>query len=316
MIVYQATDFLNPSSSTSSARAHLSAMPSPRKTVLITGCTPGGLGAALCHEFHLRGFHVLATVRNPSKASSLITPAISASSGVIEVLPLDVTSQTSIQECAAQLRTRGIDRLDCLVNNAGAMLIGPLLDTDINEGRKLFEANVWGLLAVTQAFAPALIKAKGSVLNICSIAGAVRMAWQGVYNASKAAATFVSETLRMEMAGLGVKVVTAMVGEVETQIYQGGKSYKLPEGSYYKSVETFIVDQGNGKLQTSNESAEKTAKSLVSDLLSGMSGQTWRGGVAGTAKVAHWLLPGRLFVSLLLVRWTKIGCQFAREDKS
>lgn len=187
-----------------------------------------------------------------------------------------------------------------LVNNAGAMLIGALLDTDVDEGRKLFEVNVWGLLAVTQAFAPMLIKAQGSILNICSIAGAVRMAWQGVYNGSKAAATFFSETLRMEMDGLGVKVVTAMVGEVETQIYQGGSSYKLPKGSYYGDVKEFIVDQGNGKMQTSNETAENTAKSLVTDVLSGMSGQTWRGGVAGTAKVAHWLLPGRLFVSFPL----------------
>ncbi|KAF2172593.1 hypothetical protein M409DRAFT_49151 [Zasmidium cellare ATCC 36951] len=272
-----------------------------RKTCLITGCTPGGIGAALCEEFRKRGFHVLATVRSPAKAASLATgeEKFGKNEGIIEVLSLDVTSKQSIQQCTEEAKAKGIEKLDVLVNNAGAMLIGPLLDTNVDDGRRLFETNVWGMLAVTQAFSPAVIAAKGSILNICSIAGAVRMAWQGAYNGSKAAETFFSETLRIEMEPLGVRVVTAMVGEVETQIYQSGDSYKLPEGSYYKNVEKFIVDQGAGKLQQNNEPAAKTAKSLVDDVLRGMSGQTWRGGVAGTAKIAHWLLPGRLFERML-----------------
>lgn len=281
-------------------------MSSPsRKTVLITGCTPGGIGAALCLEFYTRGFHVYATFRDPSKAVDLekLVNGISPATGKLEILTLDVTNLLSIQTAAATLsETTG---LDILVNNAGAMLIGPLLDVDIEKsGHDLFEVNVWGMLRMSQAFGPLLVESKGAMLNISSIAGAVKLAWQGVYNASKAAETFFSETLRIEMEPLGVRVVTAMVGEVETGIYQSGGAsstakYKLPETSLYKAVESFITAQAAGQLQTNNESAEKVAKSLVNDVLGGMSGQTWRGGVAGTARFALSYLPSRWFEKML-----------------
>ncbi|SMY20455.1 unnamed protein product [Zymoseptoria tritici ST99CH_1A5] len=272
------------------------------KTVLVTGCTPGGIGAALCEEFRRRGFHVLATVRTPSKAASLSSskPANGSSEGWIEVLPLDVTSKESIEKCKAQLKTNGIDGLDVLVNNAGGIAGGgPILDMNIEESKKMFDVNVWGLLAVTQAFAPLLMDRKGCILNICYVAGALKLAWQGGYNASKAAATFLSETLRIEVEPLGLRVVTAMVGEVQSQIWQQGDSYKLPEGSYYKSVERFIVDQMEGKKQAKEEPAETVAKSLVDDVLSGMSGQTWRGGQAGAAKNALRFVPSKLFERIL-----------------
>ncbi|KAJ9485201.1 hypothetical protein VN97_g8155 [Penicillium thymicola] len=263
-----------------------------RKTVLITGCSEGGLGAALARCFQKQGFHVFATVRDPQKAASLQDEHI-------EVLPLEVTSKKSIGACAQVVHSKTGGTLDVLVNNAGSMLMGPLLDVSVEDSRRVFEVNVWGVLATTQQFAPMLVKAKGTILNICSIAGAVRMAWQGIYNSSKAAQTWISETLRIELEPLGVRVLTAMVGEVETKIYQNSRPLKLPDGSYYKSVESFIVDQASGKLQKTNEKAEVTAHNLVRDVQNGRVGFTWRGGVAGTAKLASWLLPTRLFVGTL-----------------
>ncbi|EAW07079.1 putative short-chain dehydrogenase/reductase [Aspergillus clavatus NRRL 1] len=262
----------------------------PRKTVLITGCSEGGLGAALARCFEQTGFHVFATVRDPGKAASL-------QGEHIEVLPLDVTSTETIQQGADLVRSKTGGTLDVLVNNAGSMLMGPLLDVSLDESRQVFEVNVWGMLATTQAFAPMLVQSKGVMLNICSIAGAVRMAWQGIYNSSKAAETWLSETMRIEMEPLGVRVITAMVGEVETKIYHNGRSLQLPQESYYRTVQHIIADQAAGKLQKSNERADVTARNLVRDVLSGRSGFTWRGGVAGTAKLALWLLPTRLFVS-------------------
>lgn len=144
-----------------------------KPSVLITGCSDGSLGAALALSFARRGFSVLATARNPAKASSL------ASFPGVEVLTLDVTDASSISSCAGAVSKITSGRLDVLVNNAGTMFVMPLLDTDIAEGKKLFDVNVWGLLAVTQAFAPMLVASKGVVLNVASIAGAVRMAWQG-----------------------------------------------------------------------------------------------------------------------------------------
>ncbi len=143
-----------------------------KKTVLITGCSEGGLGAALARAFHQQGFHVFATVRNPAKAASL-------ASDDIEILPLEVTSKESILQCAETVKAKTGGTLDVLVNNAGAIFMMPLLDASIEESKNLYDVNVWGMLAVTQAFAPLLIKSKGAVLNISSIAGAVRLAWQG-----------------------------------------------------------------------------------------------------------------------------------------
>jgi len=150
------------------------ASPATTPTVLITGCSDGGLGAALAEAFARRGFHVLATLRDPSKA-----PVLASRPGLIDVLPLDVTDTTSIASCAVAVATKTGGLLDVLVNNAGSMFIMPLLDTDVAESKRLFDVNVWGMLAVTQAFASMLVRSRGVVLNIASIAGAVRMAWQG-----------------------------------------------------------------------------------------------------------------------------------------
>ncbi|AEO64807.1 uncharacterized protein THITE_2086300 [Thermothielavioides terrestris NRRL 8126] len=250
-------------------------------TVLITGCSDGGLGAALAEAFARRGFHVLATLRNPAKAAEL------ASHPGIEVLSLDVTDTASIASCAAAVATKTGGRLDVLVNNAGSMFVMPLLDTDLAESKRLYDVN---------AFAPMLVRSRGVVLNIASIAGAVRMAWQGIYNSSKASARWISETLRIEMQGLGVRVITAMVGEVETNIFQNARAPpSLPPSSYYGSIKDLIFQQGTGQMQKENEKASVTAENLVRDVLSGRDGHVWRGGVAGRAKYLHWMLPERLF---------------------
>ncbi|KAI0469936.1 hypothetical protein GGR56DRAFT_684172 [Xylariaceae sp. FL0804] len=260
------------------------------RTAVITGCSDGSLGAALAKAFAQRGFRVFATLRNPAKASSL------ASHPGVEVLRLDVTDTESIASCAAAVSGKTGGQLDVLVNNAGSMFVMPLLDTDIAESKRLFDVNVWGLLAVTQAFAGMLVQCKGVILNISSIAGAVRMAWQGIYNSSKASVRWLSETLRIEMQGLGVRVITAMVGEVETNIYDNARMAPvLPASSYYASIKELIFQQGKGQMQVENEKAAVTAENLVQDVLSARDGHVWRGGVAGRAKYFHWMLPERLF---------------------
>ncbi|KAL4910875.1 hypothetical protein BDW74DRAFT_172334 [Aspergillus multicolor] len=137
-------------------------MPTPtaKRTALITGCNNGGLGAAIALALKQADFHVFATARNPAKASALLTqPHDVNSPGTIELLALDVTSQPSITECAA--------------------LVAPLLDADLAQARKVFDVNVWGVVAVAQAFSEMLIRAKGAILNISSLAGAAKLAWQG-----------------------------------------------------------------------------------------------------------------------------------------
>ncbi|KAK3685827.1 putative short-chain dehydrogenase/reductase [Podospora appendiculata] len=257
-----------------------------KRTVLITGCSEGGIGWAIAKAYHARGYHVFATLRSPAKAGSGL-----AGLSDVDILPLEVTSDESIRQCAAEVGARTGGSLDVLVNNAGADFVMPLLDTSVTEAKKLYDVNVWAVLAVTQAFAPLLIKAHGAVLNIASVAGVLEMAWSGIYNSSKAAEVTISETLRLELAPLGVRVLTAMVGAVQTPIHENAGELKLPETSYYQAARKIISDQRAGVLKTNCEAVDVTARNLVQDVESGRSGQVWRGGMAYTVRNLVWLLP-------------------------
>src|ERR1700712_4532074 len=118
------------------------------RTVLITGCSDGGLGAALAIAFHKHGDHVFATARNPNKMASLESMGI-------ETLQLDILSEESIKTAVEQVG-RTSNSLDILVNNAGQGYSTPLLDASISEISKLFELNTLSPLRVTQLFFPLL----------------------------------------------------------------------------------------------------------------------------------------------------------------
>ena len=144
-----------------------------KKTVLITGCSPNGIGNAMVKQFRQHNYHVFATLRDISKAGDL------AQLDDIDVIELDVTEPKSIQRCKEIVTKRANGHLDVLVNNAGIEFNAPLMDTDIGEAKKLFDVNVWGPLLVTQMFAPLLVEAKGVVFNQSSIDGSLNMAWAG-----------------------------------------------------------------------------------------------------------------------------------------
>ena len=143
-------------------------------TVLITGCSQGGIGDALAHQFAAHYYHVFAAARNLNKTRHF-------SNASIEVVKLDVTSADSINALVAHLKEILPEgKLDVLVNNAGFGATGPLIEADLDTARRLYEVNVLGLLAVTKAFAPMLIAAKGKVVNISSVGGLLAMPWGGL----------------------------------------------------------------------------------------------------------------------------------------
>lgn len=145
-----------------------------KKTVLITGCSTGGIGWAMAKAFHEHGYHVFATARDPSKATDL------SELSNVEILELDVTIPQTIAQCKETVARRTGGKLDVLINNAGVETQSPLLDVDIEEAKRLYDVNVWGVLAVTQAFAPLLIEAKGVIANQSSIDAALSMVWAGM----------------------------------------------------------------------------------------------------------------------------------------
>ena len=145
----------------------------PLKSVLITGCSAGGIGFALAQEFQKRNFHVFATARDPAKMSQLDKKPHAT------LITLDVASLSSVQKAVEIVRAHTGGTLDYLVNNAGQFPTMPILDFDIETARAVYDINVWGMVRVTQEFAPLLIAAKGTLVSISSISASIITPWMG-----------------------------------------------------------------------------------------------------------------------------------------
>lgn len=256
-----------------------------KRTVLITGCSDGGLGAALAIAFHEAGLHVYATARNPSKMTQI------ASVG-IETLTLDVLSDSSIAACLSK-----VSRLDILVNNAGGTYGTPVSDLSIPEAKKLFDLNLWAHIAVTQAFLPLLLKSEGIIVNHTSAASVIAVPFQSVYNASKAAMSMFSDTERLELEPFGVRVVDLKSGYVKSNLNFHTEGFQgLPKGSIYEpakeTVESSMRGDGLVKLGVP---AHEWAKQVVHDLLKKKPpANIWRGAAAFLVWVGTFLPYGML----------------------
>ncbi|KAJ3205018.1 hypothetical protein HDU82_005463, partial [Entophlyctis luteolus] len=114
---------------------------------LVTGCTKGGIGHALCVELARRGCRVFGTVR---RMEALVDfRGIDVTPGSVELLPMDVTQIESVKRAVRAIIGRA-GRIDILVNNAGIGVCGGIADTDLDEIKTVFETNVLGLISVTQ----------------------------------------------------------------------------------------------------------------------------------------------------------------------
>ncbi|KIV81457.1 hypothetical protein, variant [Exophiala sideris] len=255
------------------------------KTVLITGCSAGGIGHALAVEFQRRGLTVFATARSTSKMSTL------EKLPNMTLLPLDVTSPTSIAAAVDRVKAQTGGKLDYLINNSGRNIMGPALDADIEDAKEMFDVNFWGILRMVQAFAPLLIEAQGTIVNIGSIVGYLYKPFTSLYNASKAAVHQFDETLRLEMAPLGVKVVTVVTGSIQTNIHENCPEPRLPPTSRYIAAKAGLQKQYEGKLNVKQTTPDAFAKLVVGDVLSGAVGKIFRGSYAGMTRWASHLMP-------------------------
>ncbi|KAK8101751.1 hypothetical protein PG999_012125 [Apiospora kogelbergensis] len=253
--------------------------PKTKTTVLLTGCSEGGIGFALAQEYRRRGCHVIATARNPAKMQALLCQQPGRDAD-LTLLPLDVADPTSI-EGAVQAVTDllaaakdGCSSLDILVNNAGGGYQAPLLDADLDEARRLFDVNVWGVLAVTQAFAPLLVASASAgrrprVVNIGSVVGVVPIPWQGIYNASKGALAGINDTMRLEFRPLGIDVVHIVTGGIATKFFDNAAATKLPRDSLYTPIAADIERNTDGTRarETQGCSVEDYARRVVAQTL-------------------------------------------------
>lgn len=175
-------------------------MPGSPKVVLITGAS-SGIGRATAALLAQGGYRVFGTSRQPA------TPTLDG----FTLLPLDVTDDESVTRCLETVIARA-GRLDVLINNAGTTLPGAVEEIDVDAARALFETNFFGAVRMTRTALPALRAAHGAVVNISSGFGLVGLPFDAYYSASKHALEGWAESLRQEVAPLGVRVLLVEPG--------------------------------------------------------------------------------------------------------
>lgn len=208
------------------------------KHVVVTG-TSTGLGYGAAQALIERGFRVFGSVRTTADAERVREELGEAFSPLV----FDVTDAVGIRAAAATVREEvGTAGLAGLVNNAGIAVPGPIQHLDLDAIRQQFEVNVFGLLAVTQAFLPLLGATRpprpppGRVLMMSSVAGRVAMPFLGPYSASKHALEAFSDSLRRELLIYGIDVIVIQPGFIKTPIWNKPRDLSKYEATDYAPV--------------------------------------------------------------------------------
>ena len=197
--------------------------------VLVTGAS-SGIGRAAAMEFARRGHRVFAAARREEVLADLASATPN-----IEAVSLDVTDADSVQRAWAKIEASTGAGVDVLVNNAGFALSGPIEVLGDSDVRRQFATNVFGLLTLTRTVLPAMrARGSGRIINISSIVGRTSFPGMGAYGATKYAVEALSDALRQEVAGFGVKVVIIEPGFVATNIGEaadahGAAGQEVPE---------------------------------------------------------------------------------------
>ena len=178
------------------------------KAVLITGCS-SGIGAATARRLAEHGWTVYATARRPETLQEL------AQAGC-RTLALDVTDEQSMRQAVAEVETAE-GAVGVLVNNAGYSQSGTIEQVPMSEVRRQFETNVFGLVRMCQLVLPGMRRQReGRIVNVSTMGANFTFPGGGFYHASKYAVEAISDALRFEVAGFGVKVTVIQPGLIRT----------------------------------------------------------------------------------------------------
>ncbi|MFE9253514.1 SDR family NAD(P)-dependent oxidoreductase [Streptomyces sp. NPDC007088] len=189
---------------------------------LVTGAS-SGIGAATARRLTREGASVALIARRADRLAEVVS-AIESEGGTARAIVCDITTRAAAHD-AVEEAVAAFGRLDTVVNNAGAMLVGPFVDAPDGEWERMVDINLMGLLYMTKAALPHLIKAAeqeprrtADLINISSSAGRVARAGTAVYNLTKFGVNGFSEALRQEMQPLRVRVSVIEPGTVDTEL--------------------------------------------------------------------------------------------------
>lgn len=202
------------------------------KTILITGCS-SGFGLATAEHFLDRGWAVIATMRTPRED---VLPA----SKSLRVLALDVTDSDSIRQAI-----EAAGPIDAIVNNAGVGAAAPFEVTPMPTIREVFETNVYGTMAMTQAVLPQFRERRaGVIVNVTSSVTLRALPLVAAYTASKAAVNAFTESMALELGQFGVRAHLVLPGRApETRFAENGGSRMqgLDHQAYADLVKGFMT---------------------------------------------------------------------------
>jgi NAD(P)-dependent dehydrogenase (short-subunit alcohol dehydrogenase family) len=226
-----------------------------RKVAVVTGASSGfgQLTAGLLAE---NGFRVFGTSRKPAGGS----PGV-------EMLELDVTTPESVERCVQQILTR-CRRIDLLVNNAGQTHASLIEETPLEEARRIFETNFWGVVRMTHAVLPTMREQRaGLIVNVVSLAGLTGTPGMGFYSARKHALEGYTESLRVEIErfDIGVSLVEASFFRTNLHHAMSRETERIPN---YDGLRTTIQSAVNEAIDKGDD-PRKVADAIVAIALSG-----------------------------------------------
>ena len=231
------------------------------KTALVTGAS-SGIGEETARTLHKLGYTVYAAARRTDRLKQLTAVGIHA-------LTMDVTDDESMSSGIEKIIT-DTGRIDVLVNNAGYGSYGAIEDVSLDEARRQFEVNVFGLGRLTQLVLPHMrAQRSGTIINISSMGGRLTTPLGGWYHATKYAVEALSDALRMETAPFGIDVVVIEPGGIRTE-WSGIAADHLEEtaeGSAYasqiKAVANSMRSESTNKRQSPPSVIADTVEKIV-----------------------------------------------------
>ncbi|KAF8973621.1 oxidoreductase [Flammula alnicola] len=263
------------------------------RVVLVTGCSTGGIGYSLCEEFARQGCKVYATSRKVETIADF-------KDETVEKLTLDVNSDESVSKVLEHIVEKE-GKIDVVVNNAGVIAPGPIVEQPIESVRQAFETNVFAILRVCRAVTPIMAKQKsGTIVNIGSIVGEIATPWNGVYCASKAAVTSISEVLFMELKPLGISVLHVSPGGVQSNIAANGTTrFALAPDTLYTEYLPDIIRRINLSQGAGSMPSQAFAVKVVSSALRKNPPRYMTlGGSSGLFALFKWLPRGMVLLHL------------------
>lgn len=282
--------------------AHPAESRSQLGTVLVTG-TSSGIGQATAAALAKRGYHVIASVRKLEHALPL-----TQASDLVEPIELDIADHASVETLGERLAR--LDRgLVALVNNAGIIGVGPIELLPPERWTEVVQTNIVGTINVTRVAIPALIRAKGRVINVGSPSGKIALPMYGPYSVSKFALEAFGHTLRRELTNTGVKVTMVSPGFISTPIFDKGVeegAARIDAGYHdqdlrdrYAEMAFSAIDAGRDA-RLKGASPDVAAKLIIKALRAKRPLTRYAGGVENRAvNFIVWAFPPKLLDLLL-----------------